>query len=280
MNSRRPGPGCGPDHFARRGRVLPVGVRARLLAASELCTVNATASPRYRSSDHSTGTPGLIGGVPAFAQQRHPRADAEQARVGRGGGHGVDDVFGVREDHAEFLQPVGDRRDIVLHTRRRARPPGPGTRTVRSSPACRRVTAPAPGSRPERRPPGSAVRTPPGWPPAAACATIRPEGVSPRDRAHREKLTRSVKFCSFRPPRTTRRAPRRDAITPSARSAANACRTVPRDTPYSRARSLSEGNRAPSPYTPSAIAVFEISGEFLVQRRSRLISFGVHDGKP
>ena len=31
-------------------------------------------------------------------------------------------------------------------------------------------------------------------------------------------------------PITTRRAPRRDAITPSARSAANACLIVPRDT--------------------------------------------------
>jgi hypothetical protein len=44
---------------------------------------------------------------------------------------------------------------------------------------------------------------------------------------------------------TTRRAPRRDAMIPSARSAANACRTVPRDTEYRSASSASDGSSAP-----------------------------------
>ena len=49
-------------------------------------------------------------------------------------------------------------------------------------------------------------------------------------RAQREKDSSSPKLCTRGPPTTTRRAPRRDAMIPSARSAANACRTVPRDT--------------------------------------------------
>jgi hypothetical protein len=55
-------------------------------------------------------------------------------------------------------------------------------------------------------------------------------GTSPIARARRENDSSSPNDCTRGPPMTTRRAPRRDAITPSARSAANACRTVPRDT--------------------------------------------------
>jgi hypothetical protein len=39
---------------------------------------------------------------------------------------------------------------------------------------------------------------------------------------------------------------RRDAMTPSARRAANACRMVPRDTEYRSASSCSEGSRVPA----------------------------------
>ena len=61
-------------------------------------------------------------------------------------------------------------------------------------------------------------------------ATTRPLGTSPMARAQRENDSSSPKLCTLGPPMTTRRAPRRDAITPSARSAANAWRIVPRDT--------------------------------------------------
>ena len=64
----------------------------------------------------------------------------------------------------------------------------------------------------------------------------------------------SPKLCSWGPPSTMRRAPRREAITPSARSAAKACRTVPRDTEYRSARSLSDGSRVPAGYSPVMIA--------------------------
>src|SRR5450756_2961773 len=50
--------------------------------------------------------------------------------------------------------------------------------------------------------------------------TTRPPGSSPMARAQRENDSSSPKDCTLGPPRTTRRAPRRDAITPSARSAA------------------------------------------------------------
>ena len=58
----------------------------------------------------------------------------------------------------------------------------------------------------------------------------RPLGTSPMALAQRENDSSSPKLCTRGPPMTTRRAPRRDAITPSARSAANAWRIVPRDT--------------------------------------------------
>ena len=60
--------------------------------------------------------------------------------------------------------------------------------------------------------------------------TTRPPGSSPIALAQRENESSSPKLCTLGPPMTTRRAPRRDAITPSARSAANACRIVPLDT--------------------------------------------------
>src|ERR1700722_9512420 len=81
----------------------------------------------------------------------------------------------------------------------------------------------------------------------------RPEGTSPTAWAQREKLASSPKLCSWGPPSTTRRAPRREAITPSARSAANACRIVPRDTPYRSARSFSDGRRVPAGDSPATI---------------------------
>ena len=75
--------------------------------------------------------------------------------------------------------------------------------------------------------------------------TTRPVGTSPIARAQRENDSSSPNDCTRGPPMTTRRAPRRDAITPSARSAANACRTVPRDTEYRSASSDSDGRVAP-----------------------------------
>jgi len=75
--------------------------------------------------------------------------------------------------------------------------------------------------------------------------TTHPVGTSPIARAQRENDSSSPNDCTRGPPMTTRRAPRRDAITPSARSAANACRTVPRDTEYRSASSDSDGRVAP-----------------------------------
>ena len=75
--------------------------------------------------------------------------------------------------------------------------------------------------------------------------TTRPAGSSPIARAQRENDSSSPNDWTLGPAMTTRRAPRLDAITPSARSAANACRTVPRDTAYRSASSASDGSSAP-----------------------------------
>ena len=51
-------------------------------------------------------------------------------------------------------------------------------------------------------------------------------------------------------------------MTPSARSAANACLIVPRDTEYRSASSLSDGSNAPAGYVPAAIAALMSSATF------------------
>jgi phage repressor protein C with HTH and peptisase S24 domain len=76
----------------------------------------------------------------------------------------------------------------------------------------------------------------------AVIRTRRGPLVKHLHRAHRALL----KLCTLGPPMTTRRAPRRDAMTPSARNAANAWRMVPRDTEYRSASSLSEGSLVPA----------------------------------
>ena len=90
----------------------------------------------------------------------------------------------------------------------------------------------------------------------------RPLGTSPMARAQRENDSSSPKLCTLGPPMTTRRAPRRDAITPSARSAANACLIVPRDTRTAAASSLSDGSFADAAYSPDAMAALMSSATF------------------